>query len=100
MKGDEVKFISRLVYLHYTYRVRTLHFSKYLIVKGTISSLAKKKKKRWTIISVACENSGKTIAFHVDHGSPSRRLLHGLINKDYQTGHNPQKFLKKLLCHT
>ena len=45
MKGDEVKFISRLVYLHYTYRVRTLHFSKYLIVKGTISSLAKKKKK-------------------------------------------------------
>ena len=78
----QLKFQYKLIY-----RVRTLHFSKSLIVKGTISS-------------VACENSGKTIAFHVDHGSPSRRLLHGLINKDYQTDHNPQKFLKKLLCQT
>ena len=78
----KLKFQYKLIY-----RVRTLHFSKSLIVKGTISS-------------GACENSGKTIAFHVDHGSPSRRLLHGLINKDYQTDHNPQKFLKKLLCQT
>ena len=49
------------------------------------------------ISSVAWENSGKTTAFHVDHGSPSRRLLHSLINKNYQTDHIPQKFLKTLL---
>ena len=78
----QLKFQYKLIY-----RVRTIHFSKSLIVKGKISS-------------VACENSGKTTAFHVDHGSLSRRLLHGLINKDYQTDHNPQKFLKKLLCYT
>ena len=45
----QLKFQYKLIY-----RVRKLHFSKSLIVKGTISS-------------GACENSGKTIAFHVDH---------------------------------
>ena len=79
----QLKFQYKLIY-----RVRTPHFSKSLL-----SRLSKKKK----FFIVTCENSGKTTTFHVDHGSPSRRLLHGLINKNYQTDHIPQKFLKKLL---